>query len=447
LSVDEAITQLLTNSGAAERVLAAESLGQVDSDYAAVIDGLVRGLADPNSTVRQTSVDALLNIWRTLNAPLVLCSPLDREQTDADLVPPNHEAPDADLLFELVIPALKRILPDEDKYVRLAAAEALRNLNSADGEVLSVLVESARDSDEHLRRRAAYAFWQGAADLKLVLNLGAPFLGGARAPLQQVDSEPVIAVLIELVQDPSRAVREYALNAIRSIGPAASAAAPVLTQALHDQDDIVRFKAAGALASVGVTSSLALASLVAGLTDPDRLKRKAAASGLRTLGAEAKPATPDLIKALQDEDPHVRARCSRALGNIGPEVGEAGIHALRALESDQEHIVRAAAAQALAAIGKESVAAAIHRSAGFAGRDSYPLTGFKTDDIPGLISMLRAPDPNMRAFAATALRLTPGDTHSAIPELIILLKDEDEDVRRRAAETLNAIRDVAGGNQ
>jgi HEAT repeat protein len=432
MSLEEMIEQLLTASTAAERASGAELLRKVDYADAEVINALIRGLADAETEVRRACLRTLLSLWRSLNAPPLVS------------YPSAEPGQDPDQLFANAVPALRMRLLDQHKHVRVEAAEVLRNLYSADDDVLNVFVASAQDPDDDLRRRAAYAFWQGAVDLKLVSSLAAPFLGGGRAPLPGVDSERVITILSGLVLDANIEVSGYAINALRSMGIAASAAEPALNQALQDGDENVRFKSAGALASIGITPDLAVAALIRGLTDSDRLKRKAAAFALAESGAAAKAATGALISALHDEEPRVRARCAKALGNIGPEVGDDAIHALFDLETDSEQIVRSATARALEAIGNEAIDAAHHRAASFSARNAFPLLGFKVDDILGLISMLRDPKADVRAYAATALRLAPGNTRAAIPDLIELLKDEDEDVRRRAAETLKAIGDPSG---
>ena len=430
MTVADTTVQLLKNPSKDERVSAATMLGELEHGHDDAVPALQQALRDADRDVRLASLNSLMKIWRTLHAPSML--------TFAD----EHEQ-DPGQLFESVIPELKKLLHDQDKHVRFQAADLLRNLYSANDDVLNVFIASARDHDEGLRRRAAFALWQGAADLELVLSSAAPFLGGDRAPLHEVASEQAIAVLIELLHDTSRDVREYTVNAIQSLGPQANAAASALLLTLEDHDEVVRFKAAGALSSVGGPVEAALPILIEALTDDDRLKRKAAAFSLRTLGPVAKPATPALIRALKDVETRVRARCAAALGNIGPEVGDDAIQALIALGSDRDQRVREAAAQALADIGKDVVAGAQKRAAGFKARDSFPLFGFKPEDVPGLIFMLRDPNADIRAYAATAIGLASGDAHKGIPDLIALLKDADADVRRRAAQTLKGIGDAA----
>lgn len=414
-----------------QRAAAATALAEFDYGYAESIAALLAARQDAAREVRLAVVNSLVAIWRALHAQQGESLPLDSPQADPDQ------------LFEPVIPALHELLQDQDKYIRLGAAEALRSLYSANTAVMNVYLEAARDADEALRRRAAYAFWQGASELRIVTSSAAPFLGGGRAPLHDVDTEPVIAVLIELLQDSSSSVREYAARAIESIGPKARAAAPALIETLQDQDETVRFKAAGALASIGSTATAQLEQLVEALRDTDRLKRKAAAAALRAMGADASAAAPALIAALSDEEPRVRARCAEALGNIGAAVGDAAIHALIAFERDPEQIVRNSASRALDSIGVATVEAFRRRAAGFAARDSFPLFGFKPDDVPGLIGMLRAPNADMRAHAATALGHCGGDTRGAVPDLIALLKDEDPDVRQRASQTLRLMGYIA----
>jgi hypothetical protein len=96
--------------------------------------------------------------------------------------------------------------------------------------------------------------------------------------------------------------------------------------------------------------------------------------------------------------------------------------------------VRRAATKALARIGKERIQAAQKLATEFEARAFFPLFGFKPEEIPVLISMLKDSNPNLRAMAATALGHL--GAREAIPDLMNLLQDQDEDVRRRAADTL-----------
>jgi HEAT repeat protein len=401
------ITQL-EHPSAQQRIAAANALAEFDHLHKQTFPALIDLLHDSEKDVRLAAVASLMKIWRAMTGAL------------GDVLAPADEIDNA---FGPLNEALLSALDDEDKYVRLSAAEGLRDLFSTETRVFDVLVSAARDQEESLRRRAALALWLGASD--------------RRAPLFQIESEAGIAALIDLLQDQSKDVRGYALRAIASVGPAARACAPVLIKVLSDEDEDMRLKAALALASFGSGAQAALKILADTLTSADRLKRKAAAFALRSIGSEAKPVMAALIKGLRDQEKRVRARCASTLGRIGRDVSDDAIHALIEAERDEEPDVRMAVQRALAAIGKENVEAAQKRATEFEARNFMPLFGFKPEEIPGLIFMLKDPNSNIRAMAATALGKL--GAKEAISDLLLLLRDEDYDVRQRAATTLQAM--------
>lgn len=402
------LIEQLKDSRIEQRLVAATALGAFDLYHARAIPALIEVLQDPESDVRLAAIASLMSTWRALIGSM------------GDVLAPGDEIDES---FGPLNSALREALRDENKEVRLSAAEGLRDLYSTDTVVFNVFVDAARDEDESLRRRAALALWLGASD--------------RRAQLFQVETEAGVAVLLELLQDTSKSARNYALRAIGSIGPQARAATPILLKLLQDEDEEMRFNSALALARIGAEAQAALPILAHTLTTSDRLKRKAAAYALRAMGSEAKPVLPALIKGLKDHEKRVRSRCAGALGKIGAGVNDEAIHALLEAERDDDSDVRLAVERALAAIGKEHVQAAQKRATQFEARNFFPLFGFKPEEIPALILMLRDPNPNARAMAATALGNL--GAREAVPDLIKLLKDDDEDVRRRAAHSLQTM--------
>jgi HEAT repeat protein len=398
----------LEHPSAQQRIAAANALAEFDHLHTTTLPALIGLLRDSEKDVRLAAVAALMRIWRSLTGAM------------GDILTPGDEI---DSAFGPLNQALLARLDDEDKYVRMSAAEGLRDLFSTDTSVFNVLIASARDEDQSLRRRAALSLWLGVSD--------------RRAPLFQIQSEPGIAALIELLQDQSHDVRNYALRAVASLGPSAQATASVLQDLLKDPDGETQFKAAAALASFGSGAQAGLPILSDALLRGDRLKRKAAAFALRSMAAEAKPVMPALIQGLRDQEKRVRARCAATLGKIGAEVTDDAIHALLETQRDEDPDVRMAVERALSAIGKENVEGAQKRATDFEARNFFPLFGFKPEEIPGLIFMLKDPNSNIRAMAATALGKLAA--REAISDLALLLQDEDEDVRRRAAESLNSM--------
>ncbi len=89
---------------------------------------------------------------------------------------------------------------------------------------------------------------------------------------------------------------------------------PALVEALQDPDKAVRQYSAGALAEVGKD---AVEPLLAALKDKDAARRANAAYVLGHLGADARAdALPLLIKALKDESKEVRVRAAFAIQRL-----------------------------------------------------------------------------------------------------------------------------------
>jgi len=386
------------------RVAAAGALGKLEMPDVETIPPLVAVLHDVEREVRLAAVTSLIRIWRGLTGLL------------SDFL---SSSDDIDSWFESIAPALQEALRDDDKVVRLTAAEGLREMFCDDQEIFDEFVKAARDPDETLRKRAALALWLGASD--------------RRAPLTQVESALGIDVLLELLRDESKSVRLYALRTVASVGESAAAAIPILQQLLKEKDPGIRFNAALALAGTG-EGEAALPILAETLINGDRLKRKAAAFVLRAMGPLARPALPALINGLRDQEKRVRSRCAGTIGRLGTAATDDAIHALLAAERDDDPDVRRAATKALAIIGRERVQTAQKLAAEFEAGAFFPLFGFKPEEIPSLIFMLKDANSNIRAMAATALGHL--GAREAIPDLMKLLHDQDEDVRRRAGDTL-----------
>jgi hypothetical protein len=144
-----------------------------------------------------------------------------------------------------------------------------------------------------------------------------------------------------LVSDPDPRFRAQALAVLKD---ASDFAVPLL-QALSDSD--VRVREAAVRASAALPD--AAPALVQRLAeDPWPLVRIAAADALADSKA-SRVAEPALARAIEDESPHVRAHVLLALG-AHHAIGELPKIRARLADVDEHPLVRAAAAQALAAL-------------------------------------------------------------------------------------------------
>ncbi len=102
------------------------------------------------------------------------------------------------------------------------------------------------------------------------------------------------------------------------IGPAASAAVPVLIDAARDKDVEVQSAAIVALGRIGPVAAPAVPALVALAEKDDPLERLESITALGRIGPAAAAAVPRLIDLAKRGDADVRTASIRALGRIGP---------------------------------------------------------------------------------------------------------------------------------
>ena len=145
-------------------------------------------------------------------------------------------------------------------------------------------------------------------------------------------------------------------------------------------------------------------------------ERRNAAKALSELGLEAAAALSALISALDDGDEQVWFHAVTAIARIGPQA----LPAVPALLED------------LAESGRRGVNAKWYRSA-------FALGSIGPVALPKLRPALKNPDSRIRAGAAKALGWFGEKAAPAIPGLVKLLNDENENVRLYAAETLGKI--------
>ena len=153
-----------------------------------------------------------------------------------------------------------------------------------------------RDPDEERRFRGV----QGLAEL------------GARA----------VPVLVQTLEDSDPEVRYWAVAALELIGPAASAAAPMLAELVGSEAERedTRVYAAHALGRVGAR---AVPSVLVMLRSDRAETRRHAASTFQRLGAAAEASAAHLVAALDDGDPEVAGTVEEALAAMSPAIAGA----------------------------------------------------------------------------------------------------------------------------
>jgi HEAT repeat protein len=189
----------------------------------------------------------------------------------------------------------------------------------------------------------------------------------------------------------------------RCRGAAAEAVAPLLVEMLLGAREHQRNDARKVLVGMGNSAIPALRAA---------LKSKAPGAVIITLGLigpEAKDAVPDLIPLLTAKDEALPAKAAETLGRIGPAAKAALPNLIAAFKKESNDALRPAAIQAVGRIGK--------------------------DGVPLLIEALKHPDALVRASSAEALGRIGPDAKPAVPHLLMIRDNENEEASvRQAAE-------------
>ncbi|WP_293150251.1 MULTISPECIES: HEAT repeat domain-containing protein [unclassified Microcoleus] len=162
-------------------------------------------------------------------------------------------------------------------------------------------------------------------------------------------------------------------------------------------------------------------SLIEKLKTNDERELDATIKKLRKIG---KPAIPALIEALRDQNLLVRRSAAEVLQRFGA----SAIPALVKASKDSDVLVRRRAAVLLA---KSLLVSEINRSPLFSSEAKAV--------VPQLVLLLKDSDPDVRISAVYALGNIGGEAKTVIPQLIPLLQDSDASVRSSAASTLGLI--------
>jgi HEAT repeat protein/beta-lactamase regulating signal transducer with metallopeptidase domain len=308
-----------------------------------------------------------------------------------------------------LIDALVSALGDDDREVRVQAAEALADLS--DPRAAGGLTVALKDADPEVRRTAV----GGLTNLDLSVSRGPLLLAladtdaGVRAAaiagLGELRDQRHLDVFVSLLADPTAPVRSQAARALGETR--ASPAVEPLVAALKDPDADVRRQAAHALGEI--RDARAVTGLVAALKDADADVREQAAHALGEIRASS--AVPGLVEAIGDADAGVRRQIVHALAELRD---ARATHALVQALADRDVEVVELAAHALAEL--EAAAA-----------------------VSALTSLLSHANSNVREQAAFALGEI-GDAR-AVEALTSLLRDADAGVRRAAAAALGDLAD------
>ena len=293
--------------------------------------------------------------------------------------------------------------------------------DSAQNERIRSLTEQFKSQDWKVRRDAVFALGEIAPEAKKAL-----------------------LALIETLKDEDSRVRRSAAEALGGSGPTATRAVRELTELLSDEDSTVRQAAAGTLGTIGPKAKKALTPLTELLKDKDPRVRASAAEALGRIGPKAAEAVPALAALAKDKESPVRASAAAALVRIAPKAAGT-VTTLNKLLGDEDSNVRETAADTLGQIGKPAVPVLIGglKSGNpiFLQAVISALGKVGPPAVPALIETLSNPNEKLlvRQYAAIALTKIAGNPKEIISALTERLEDKDSAIRRSAAGALGRI--------
>jgi HEAT repeat protein len=359
-TVSVLIEALRDENGKVRRV-AAETLGDIGPGATEAVAALITALKDADENVRWAAAGGLRDMGPVAKAAV---QPLTEALQDPGVRTAAAEALGGiGQEAKAAVPALQKALRDKETSFRRGAAWALVRIGSQNeeaAEAAQVLVEGFNDHPymalELLRRIRAPANVPALTKLLKDDNVYTRWMAARILGENGPAAKAAVPALIETLKDKERPPRIWAAIALGDIGPEAKAAVPALaTTSKTDEFDQVRWHAAAS--QVWIASEKAVVPLLIEAVKGPRIddyfhSRQRAIEALGQLGPAGRPAVPALVEALTDKYSGIRACAAAALGRIGPDAKDA-IPALTAAMKEKDEGVRSAAAAAIKKIGQK----------------------------------------------------------------------------------------------
>ncbi len=194
--------------------------------------------------------------------------------------------------FPKAVALLLTALKDQDKDVRMAAVEALEDLEPDASLVLPAFMEAFKDKDPVILSNIADA----------LVQIGEPAVEPLRAAVKSPDT------------------RRLAVNVLGRIGPSAKLAIPELVEAMRGETNKdARREIFIAMLNIGSAPPSLVPDFMKDLQSDDIQLRAGATYALGLIGPAAKEALPEIRKNLTSRDPKLRLVTVWALVHISPE--------------------------------------------------------------------------------------------------------------------------------
>jgi HEAT repeat protein len=321
-------------------------------------------------------------------------------------------------MFPLLLEGLK----DNNRAVWGAAAQALGQVGPEAKEAIPLLVEMMRTRPEamHAYSEVGNALWRMGepavrplAELVATPGLSKQVLQGATQTLGRLGA-PAVPALVPLLRHTDPAVRTTACQALTTVGPAARDAVPALGDLLKDGDLNVRRTAVSALGRVGPAARAAAPRLAELARDKKDLNlRLMSLAALRQVHADARLVLPLAKEAVKDDNAAIKAQGLELLWQADPRSQEVVPLALEMLKTPAGRYA------ALNLLGRMGPAA--------------------REAVPELVGLLKGNDQHLRQQALVALGNIGGGAGEAVPAMTGLLKDANVSTRQAAARALGQV--------
>jgi len=409
------------NSGTpAERLDAAQALGDLGIDAEPAVSALINALTAKEIALQHEAVLALGHIG-----------------------PAAVEA----------VPTLLELLKTAKPLVRQSAIETLGSIGPAAKAALPVLEKELKNSDAMVRVAAAAAI-ASVADRKseatqvaLAILLSAlddkqASIGTAAIPGLASFGSAAVPGLVPLLKSTSKPTLLSVTHTLELIGRDGSPAVDNLILLLGNTEPSIRSAAAETLGKVAVTAQAepVIKALETTLTDKSPLVRAHAARALGRLGPTAAPAVKDLQALLQDKSDLARRAALWSLGEIGPDA-KAAVDDIDALWDDPVGSVTIQAAESLARLGPAALPKLIARLAKpkftFLAASGLREQGPAAEEaVPALVKALGAKDADTRREVVLALAQIGPKAQSAVPALLKLAATDGDEAQGTAVYAL-----------
>lgn len=297
------LIEQLKDEDTTARILAAQWLAKLGPDAGSALPALVDlALHDPNQDTSAAAATAIRTL--DLQAARDVVSGYLPALWDAD---PEVRRKACVVLGSLgpvakpAVASLITMLDDTDELVRERAVGALGMIGIPQTDIVAALTKAMHDSASIVRYRAtaqfAFHIPVTVASVPTLMELRndqdksvASLAEVALERAGQNDRQDV-SNLVSLLERPGE--KDYALQQLAQLGPAAADAAPVLIAVLKDSLALNRYLAAEALRAIGPTAEEAVPALIAALRDPDPIVTESATEALEAIG------TPEALKAIE----------------------------------------------------------------------------------------------------------------------------------------------------